>query len=286
MSSQPTSIMMAVPISLRPRGRSNSLAFGNRVSIDLGTGAGAFAAPIVFGTGGSVNRIVVADFNEDHNLDLVLNTPDSNAVAILFGDGHGNFPSGTTINVGTRRDFGQFATTDFNGDGHADLAFPVQDGRNQVTIGTATDTAGSGPWLVLSTGSLSPTGLVAGDFNEDGKVDLAATAGNQIDVFLGSGAGNFTSTPLVFPLLPAGQVAGTLDVADFNGDGHLDLVAGNNSAATVAVLLGDGHGGLGAPNLFTVGLGFLGQRHPRGGPERRRASRYCGDHPLPGLPSS
>src|SRR5207249_2491089 len=111
----------------------------------------------------------------------------------------------------------------------------------------------SGPVLSIGNVGAVPLAMVAGDFNEDGTMDLAVAGGNQLYVFLGTGGGSFTGTPLVFPVLPAGQLALAMDAADFDRDGHLDLVMGNYSAGPVAVLLGDGHGNFGAPITFDMG---------------------------------
>ena len=77
--------------------------------------------------------------------------------------------------------------------------------------------------------------LVTGDFNGDGKLDLAAADGVQ----LGNGDGTFQPTSEGFPVIANAQgvVAG-----DFNGDGKLDLAIAISSPASVAILLGNGDG--------------------------------------------
>jgi len=80
--------------------------------------------------------------------------------------------------------------------------------------------------------------IVAGDFNGDGKPDVAIANGNNtVSVLLGKGDGTFTagSNPATSNA-PVGMV-----VADFNGDGKLDL-ATVNSDSSITVLLGNGDG--------------------------------------------
>jgi uncharacterized repeat protein (TIGR01451 family) len=95
------------------------------------------------------------------------------------------------------------------------------------------------PSSSISVGT-QPTGLVTGDFNGDGKVDLAvANSGNDtVTILLGNGDGTFTAgTPVTAGAGPHWLVTG-----DFNEDGKLDLAVVNSSSDTVSILLGNGDG--------------------------------------------
>jgi len=88
--------------------------------------------------------------------------------------------------------------------------------------------------------------LVAGDFNEDGKLDLATCAASLL---LGNGAGSFTAGPDFPPgIYPRVVATGGLD-----GDGHLDLAIAKDGTDGVTVLLGDGQGGFAARPMAVVG---------------------------------
>ena len=81
----------------------------------------------------------------------------------------------------------------------------------------------------------NPYAIVAGDFNNDGKLDLAIvnTGDNTVTLLLGKG--DVTFTPASGSPYPVPSGASAIAVADFNGDGKLDLaVAGNG---TVSILL-------------------------------------------------
>ena len=84
---------------------------------------------------------------------------------------------------------------------------------------------------------------MVGDFNGDGKQDLAVanSAESYVSILLGDGAGNFGS-PRNFDVdLEPFSVA----VGDFNGDGKQDLAVAN-LGSSVSILLGDGGGSFGA----------------------------------------
>jgi phospholipase C len=80
----------------------------------------------------------------------------------------------------------------------------------------------------------------AGDFNGDGKPDLAITnkGDASVTVLLGNGDGTFTAAPL----LSVGQGPAAIVAADFNNDGKLDLAVANSADNTASILLGNGDG--------------------------------------------
>jgi FG-GAP-like repeat len=95
---------------------------------------------------------------------------------------------------------------------------------------------------VLSPGkNRRPEALAAGDFNRDGKLDLAVGSGGADDVtlFLGDGKGGFRQAGS----FPAGPSPTEMVAADFNRDGNLDLAIANHGVPSLTVLLGDGRGG-------------------------------------------
>ncbi len=220
------------------------------VSILLGDGAGNFtlaSSPVV---GGGPNFVAVGDFNGDGKLDLAVdNLEYANTLSILLGDGTGNFTLAFTPLTGNTYLNGAVVVGDFNGDGKLDLA--VANGGNSypppssVSIMTGDGTGNFNPTSFLITGD-GASGVAVGDFNGDGKLDLAVTscgdlycqAGDTVFIFLGDGTGNFTLASSTAVGLYPGAVA----VGDFNGDGKLDLAVANQGSGTVSILLGDGAG--------------------------------------------
>jgi hypothetical protein len=98
----------------------------------------------------------------------------------------------------------------------------------------------------------TPSASVSGDFNGDGKMDVAfaSNTSGALTVELGNGNGTFTSVSSV-PL----TYINSLVAGDFNGDGKLDLAATDNAHNTVTVLLGNGDGTFTSSAKVITGLG-------------------------------
>jgi MBG domain (YGX type)/Bacterial Ig-like domain (group 3)/FG-GAP-like repeat len=222
----------------------------NSVTILLGNGDGTFIAAPSLATGSYPYGLVTGDFNGDGKLDLAVACNGSNSVNIFLGNGNGTFTAGTSVSVAKSPQ--GIAVGDFNGDGKLDLAvttWGVSPTNNSVAIllgnGNGTFTAAASP----ATGS-APQGITVGDFNGDGKLDLAVAniGSNTVSILLGNGNGTFTAaaSPSSGGTSPYRVAAG-----DFNGDGKLDLaVVNRNGGGTVAILLGNGNG------TFTAGVTY------------------------------
>ena len=96
----------------------------------------------------------------------------------------------------------------------------------------------------------APGAIAVGDFNGDGKLDVAVGTNNAIDVYLGKGDGTFQK-----PIQNSVNFdANFMVAADVNNDGKLDLLASNSLAGDggvyVTVLLGDGTGHLTQGNTY------------------------------------
>ena len=156
-------------------------------------------------------------------------------------------------------------SADFNRDGKLDLAV-ANAGASTVSIFLGNGGGAFGtPTVVTIPGGCFNDSLNAGDFNNDGKVDLLVVCGLQSSIWFlpGLGTGQF-GTPVVTTLPPGGVVAegwifgyiNTVAVADFNGDGVLDLVMniGDVEFGNLDLILGNGDGTFGAPSVILQNL--------------------------------
>lgn len=208
-----------------------AVASASSVTVYLGHGDGTFSGGQPTYTAQSSIAAVAGDLNQDGKPDLVVTDFGAGTVIILLGNGDGSFER-TDYPIGSTPF--QTVLADFNGDGLPDLA--VVD-RNTDAVAVRMNQGGGifGPAASYVAGctpnrACTLEGLAAGDFNRDGKIDLA-TPGAFLE---GNGDGTF-QPPVPFY---AGSFPTQVTAADLNGDGYADLIVENDSAENISVLLG------------------------------------------------
>jgi len=129
------------------------------------------------------------------------------------------------------------AAVDLNNDNKLDLAVANLNAKTvAILLGNGDGTFRAAvPYSTTTGTSIGPDAIATGDFNGDGKTDLAISeqGNNTVSILLGNGNGSFQN-PLEFS---AGNVALSVAAGDFNADGRLDLAVANRADSTVSVLM-------------------------------------------------
>ena len=237
-----------------------AFASGSSVSILLGNTNGTLYTGNTYTAGRGAAGLVAGDFNGDGKTDLAVSNPQGQTITILLGNGDGSF-SVLSATSPTGAYPASIVAADFNGDGKLDLAVVNMCGSNPLQCYPTA--APQGPFLLTillgngdGTFTATPTPptvgnepayMTAGDFNNDGLIDLAVTnmGDNTVTILMGNGDGTFTPT---FSSPGTGREPQGIVTADFNGDGALDLAVVNQIDGTVSILVNQNCAGTSALN--------------------------------------
>jgi hypothetical protein len=236
--------------------------YSNNLSVYVNNGDGSFQNakyynPALNAAGGTVadvypEAVTIADVNGDGKADVISSNDDSGDVTILLGNGDGTLQQPTVGYATGGYPYTPAIVADFNGDGFADLLVP--NAFNLVYLkgyGDGTFRSALNYYSPITDNNYAYSlGIATGDFNGDGIPDFVI--GNCCDstvgvtVFLSRRDGS----------MQAGVNYGSggnlyyVAVADFNGDGKLDIAAADESNGVVQIFNGVGDG------TFSVGSTF------------------------------
>jgi hypothetical protein len=211
-----------------------------------------FLAPVDYATVLPPITVRAGDFNGDAVLDLatangLIAGQGDYTVSVLLGNANGTFQPARNSTLGSAAS--NLVVGDFNGDGFDDLVTANAADECEVTV-LLSD--GNGTFEApnrIDVGPVQDASVAVGDFNGDGKLDLAVAGGayyyyygaqDEVNILLGNGNGSF-SGPINSFIDPFGSTHSAGVVGDFNGDGKEDLVVNGSEGA---LMLGDGQGHL------------------------------------------
>lgn len=214
------------------------------ISVLLNGPVGKFSAAITTTVGSfsnSPSAVAVGDFNGDLKSDVAVTLYSTNTVVVLLGKTQGTFQAPVSYQVGKAPV--SVVVGFFNDDNYRDIAVANQK-SNTITVimGKGNGGFGSGPLglaVTYGSGGVSPQVIEKGDFNDDGKTDLAVLnfTSKELTILANYGGGNFS----YWGSYPVGQQPSALAVGDLDGDFKPDLAVANYGSATVTLFKGLGN---------------------------------------------
>jgi hypothetical protein len=240
------------------------LVLGN---VLFGNGDGTFTlGPVAPGASDPTVNFAIGDFNKDGKDDIAIYTP--NGISIDLSNGDGTFTAFGPTYAGINGAF-TLDVTDIDGDGNLDLVvgtgqsgiyLPPTNGQGimMILMGNGDGTFRGAPVYPHAAGGGLHGAFAAGDFNNDGNIDVLSIASQQgggLLLLTGNGKGTLTPQTINTSVVPSFVAA-----ADINGDGKLDAVtltsttdnSGNVNLALVT-LNGNGDGTFATPVSYPVG---------------------------------
>lgn len=226
------------------------------ITVVLGTGGGAFAAPVNYSLGDSGRALAVGDINNDGYPDIVAGSANQ-VVRPFINNGNGTFTvgvdAGSPLGIAVGGDNRQgMAIADFNGDGKADIAVGNRDSNNVLVL--FGNGAGGFTFSALLPDARGAT-VRALDVNNDGLLDIVASqsgaSAEYLAIYVNNGTGTFAAPAYVL----AGGFNNTFyfDAADINLDGNVDIVTSQSDGTkTLTLLVGDGMGGFTSAGTLAV----------------------------------
>ncbi len=217
------------------------------VTLNTSTAATALTTQVTTSTG--TNTLPcwteLADVNGDGILDLITSLYNTDSVTVQLGNGDGTFQAATSYLIASGFGPAEVHAASL-GSGTSSSAVDLIVGSfnvNQIAVlvGNGNGTFQSPAFYTVGTSTNTPTSLTAGDFNHDGKLDVATanTYNNTVSILLGTGSGGLT---LQNPPINVGRVPEAIRAGDFNDDGYSDLAVANYSDGTVTTLLNNQNG--------------------------------------------
>jgi hypothetical protein len=238
------------------------------ISVLAGNGDGSFQTERQYYVGG--RRPIspaVGDLTGDGKKDVVVANVLDNNISILKGNGDRTFQSPINISVGTNPNALVLANLagDSKRNNKPDIAVTnLSDGTVSILINQSTPgTIKFASPVNYSVGTY-PSGVVTGDFNHDGKLDLAVVnSGNffssdphtSLSILLGNGNGTFQ--PATTQQLWTQDGGDAIVAADF-GRGEIDLASAHFGLGQVMILQGHGDGTFAQSSIYQAGAGAEG----------------------------
>jgi hypothetical protein len=242
----------------------------NSANILLADSNGALGFPQVFSNVDDLETVVDGDFNGDGQMDIAVvgssaDSIDSSELTVfMLHNSSGTLTVEQTDELGAGHVDGaidgrpSIAAADFNGDGYDDIV-SIYKNTTGYSLAVFINKGNSSGTFNLPklyyTGTYAPYAVAVGDFNGDGKEDIAAISHSHVSVFLGNGDGSFNSSQIVSNIDAISQSSIVIAADLQSGVSKTDLVIGGGGGA-VQVLLANSGGHFYPPAVVQSGSTF------------------------------
>ena len=236
------------------------------LSFLAGRGDGTFDPPVTFPNTSRRDSPAIAavDLNNDLNLDVVVGHEIAcytapcvvgRTITVMLGNGNGTFQAAREIEVGSGT--AAIAVGDFNRDGMKDLALASSSSRVHILVGAGDGTFTQQTLTFVAEGNIGMdnTDIDMADLNGDSMDDLVVAMslnGSKTVILIGNGNGAFQAPQFIQE--PDIRIPQYQAVADYNGDGRLDLAMslGFGLNGLMEIRNGNGDGTFGPLVLYLV----------------------------------
>ncbi|CAF4326047.1 unnamed protein product, partial [Rotaria sp. Silwood2] len=197
--------------------------------------------------------VAVADFNNDHWLDIAVAHFGTNSIGIFLGIGNSSFDNQKVISTALCHPL-WIHVSDLNNDTLLDLV-TTNYGTQSISIFFGNGNGSFSHPITYSTGydSLSFS-VITGDFNNDDQLDLAVAnyGTSTVDILLANRSDNFVYHKKFSTGINSHPYS--IAVGHFNGDNLLDIAVANYGTNNVGVFLGKGNGNFASQTTYSLGI--------------------------------
>ncbi|MCJ8319480.1 MAG: FG-GAP-like repeat-containing protein [Colwellia sp.] len=186
-----------------------------------------------------INASIIDDFINDDLIDSANSTSQwSNAQQSILQSFHQSIRGGdfSEQNIGSSvENTNAIIAADFNGDGFLDVAIGLRSNLTKVYLNNTSSTPFSGVAAIELGSAIADTDeLKAIDIDNDGDLDLIEGNWSRSVIFLNNGTSvPFSSTDISVAINPGFHATRDIEIADFNGDGYMDVLLVNTSETDV-----------------------------------------------------
>jgi hypothetical protein len=207
-------------------------AGSNDISVLLGDGSGSFTTAGNYSVGSQPAAIVIGDFNNDSQLDIATGNAASPNISILLGNGTGGF--GTPLTLDIAMTVNSLIASDINQDGNLDLIASGQEADQSIAV-LLNNGLGDFAAPIFSNAAANRSGIAVGELTGLSGLDVIASGPVATIIMQGDGTGALNYESKLY-----GYNTKSVELADLNNDGKLDIIIDDANDQSITTFMGNG----------------------------------------------